>query len=940
MATRNTNPMTFLLLIALLVGALTPASPAQADEAAVPLLEWEWRGAPYTLTTVIGDDGRAYTRVSIAGYLDGDEPGKPRLPFLGRLVTLPPAGDYRLEIVAADYDTLRLAHPVEPAPAPAPATFTADGRPQPAGWEFAYDRETYGSAAPYPADFATLSPPAWQRDRRLARLTLHPFRYHPLTNTLDVLRYLKLRLVPTGDRADTAARPLAPAAIPAAPGDYKILVEQEGIYAISYDVLAAVGLPVGSIDPATLRLYHAGHEVAARWDGDSDAAFESGERLLFYARPALTRYARYDVYWLSWGGAPGLRMATRSGDPASLTAGVPWATAQAEENYSYDSLHPGRDGGHWFWQLLRQPDVLTATFPIHLETPTSDAGQITVWLQGTTRAWPDPDHHVRFTINGHLLGDGWWEGKTPYTATFSIPAGALQAGDNTLLLELPGDTGDPIEGMWMDAAALTYGLSAVSGGTARFRGEDTPHAYTVAGFDGLTPAVYDVTDPAAPRIVTGWTSDGGRITVGDGDTVPAEYLITADVRQPAGIIAAKDLSDPAGGGADYVIITHPQFATAIAPLADHRAAQGLQVVTVDVEAIYDHFGDGRMSPEAIHDFLKYAYANWTPAPLYVLLVGDGTYDPRPYRADSHLTYLPPYLADVDPWMGETSSDNRYADLTGDRLPELRLGRLPVNSPAETTAIVDKIIAYDDASGGLWTRRLLFAADNPSTAGDHRADADQQYLTYASPTSTYGYEGVRVYLSETAGPSYYYTSAEAARNALISALDSGVLLYTYFGHSSWLQEAVLETDGYAPLFHVSHIPQLNNSGRWPMVLQMTCFTSYYIHPTEDTLDESLLRVADNGVIATWGSSGNGVTPDHRLLNGAFLSSLFGGPVWGDEQPEVGANVQAALTALYAEGASYELIDTYHLLGDPALELRVSPSGNLPHILYLPLIARHS
>ncbi len=945
------------------VGTNNVPSLALADRPGDTWLEWTWEAPRFHLATVQLEDGRLYTRVELPGYANVRLPGRPVLPVVSKLVVLPPRGDFALEIVEAEYETLPLEHPVEPAFAPQPFPLAGEGTPFfPEGrWE--RDEALYRSTLPYPATFAAMDAPAWMGDMRVARVTVYPLRYIPARQTLDVLRHLRLRIVVMGGNAllpvsriaSPGIAPLlnaedvvrfraadgppldAPAAIPAAPGDYKILVEEEGLYSISYEVLAAVGLPVGSINPATLHLYHAGSEIAALWDGDTDSTFEPGEQLLFYARPNLTRYARYDVYWLSWGGANGLRMTSRSGNPASVPTGVPRATVLAEENLSYDSLHPGRDGGHWFWRQLKQPDILSDTFTISLETPTDDAGQITVWLQGVTRAWPDPDHHVRFTLNGQLLGDGWWEGKTPYTATFSIPGGLLHAGTNTLLLELPADTGDSIEGVWMDGFSITYGLGAVGGGTARFRGEDTPHAYAIGGFAGVTPAVYDVTDPAHPRVVTDWTLEDGLLTVADGGTTPAEYFIATTVQSPAGLIAAKDLSDPSGGGADYVIITHPQFADAIRPLADHRAAAGHQVATVDVEAIYDHFGDGRMSPEAIHDFLKYAYANWTPRPLYVLLVGDGTYDPRPYLPTSHLTYLPPYLAEVDPWMGETASDNRYADLTGDLLPELRVGRLPVNSPREVATVVDKILTYETSpASGDWPLRLIFSADNPSDAGDHIADAEAQFTVYAAPTSTYGYEGIRVYLSERGGADYLYTSASAANAALIAALNRGALLYTYFGHSSWLQEAVLETDGYAPLFHLNDIPRLTNAGRLPVILEMTCFTAYYIHPTEDTLDESLLRAVGGGVVAAWGSAGNGVTTDHRLLHRAFFASLFGSPVQGDEEPELGANIQAALLELYANGASHELIGTYHLFGDPAMQLHLTPISGVR--LYLPLVMR--
>jgi len=726
-----------------------------------------------------------------------------------------------------------------------------------------------------------------------------------------------------GPAQEREAEPLPP---------YKVLVATEGLYALDHATLAAAGVPVGAINPATLHLSHAGDAVAAQWEGDADAAFEPGERLLFYARPEPTRYAGHDVYWLSWGGAAGARMATRAGDPTGLPAGVAWATALAEENVAYDSSLWDRTGDRWFWRPLKQPDLVSDTFPITLETADPViAGQLTVWLQGFTRADPNPDHHVRFDVNGQPVGETWWEGKVAHVATLDLPAGALRAGANAVHLTLPGDTGAPVEGAWVDALSVTYGLAAVSGDVAHFRGQATPSAYTVGGFAGGIPRVYDVSDPLAPRVVTGVGVVDGVVTVGDGPVTPAQYLILTDdqVCAPQAVVATKTFND-SPAGADYVILTHPDFQAALAPLVAHRAAGGLRVALVDVEAVYDVFGDGRMDPAAIRAFLAHAYAHWTaPAPLYVLLVGDGTYDPRGYRPDSHPTFLPPYLAEVDPWLGETASDKWYADLTGDALPDLRLGRLPVNTSQEAAAVVEKIVRYErDPLPGGWNRRLVFGADNPSIAGDHHADADQAFLTYATPA--YDYVGTRVYLSETAGAAHWYTEAETARQALVQALNQGALFYTYFGHASWHQEAVLETDGYAPLFHRDHIADLNNARRWPVVLHMTCLTGRYVDPTSDTLDESLLRTPDVGAVAVWGSSGNGVATGHRRLHGAVYRAVL-----QEGQTELGAVTHAALLSLYAGGLYGDLIDTYHLFGDPALTLSI-PRVDWPFSHFLPII----
>jgi hypothetical protein len=657
---------------------------------------------------------------------------------------------------------------------------------------------------------------------------------------------------------------------------------------------------------------------------------EAGERLLFYARPQFTPYAGHDVYWLTWGGANGQRMSQRTGDPGGLPPGVAWATALAEENAVYDSLHPDHNGERWFWRRLKHPDQVSDTLDITLETPVTQTleAQLSVWLYGLTDDLPAPDHHVRISVQGQVVGQTQWEGQNAHNAILGLPSELLQAGNNSINLSLPSETVLSGESAWVDAISITYGLQAVSQNVARFRGQSSPSAYTIGGFSSDDLHIYDVTFPTTPSLVTGASVRDGNVNVGDDEQhTPAEYLVLTDdqIQTPSSINAALSLDDPPGG-ADYVIITHPDFAAALTPLAEHRAAQGLRVHTVNVQAIYDQFGDGRMDPGAIHAFLQHAYANWlAPALQYVLLVGDGTSDPRGYHT-SLPTFLPPYMADVDPRLGLVPADHHYADLTGDLRPELRLGRLPVNTPDEAQAIVTKIISYENSPlPGDWNKRLLFGADDPSPQGDHPADADSEFNTFTG----YGYQGERVYLSQTGGAPHLYTDAQQAQDALVAALDQGVLLYSYFGHASWEQQAALESDGYAPLFHQDHIARLQNQRRWPVVLQMTCRTSHFALQDSATLDESLLRAAGVGAIAVWGASGDGVATGHLQLHHAFYQAVL-----DDGQTELGAAIHAALAALYATGNNYDLIQTYHLLGDPALSLNTSDSFSV----YLPFTER--
>jgi hypothetical protein len=46
---------------------------------------------------------------------------------------------------------------------------------------------------------------------------------------------------------------------------------------------------------------------------------------------------------------------------------------------------------------------------------------------------------------------------------------------------------------------------------------------------------------------------------------------------------------------------------------------------------------------------------------------------------------------------EIASDNWYADLDDDHLPDVAIGRIPADTPAELARIVEKILAYERAT---------------------------------------------------------------------------------------------------------------------------------------------------------------------------------------------------------------------------------------------------
>jgi hypothetical protein len=400
------------------------------------------------------------------------------------------------------------------------------------------------------------------------------------------------------------------------------------------------------------------------------------------------------------------------------------------------------------------------------------------------------------------------------------------------------------------------------------------------------------------------------------------YALTdAQVRDPAAILEDRpSLLQSTTNGADYVLIAHGELIGAVQPLLNQRQLQGLRVAAVDVQDVYDEFSGGLIDPEAIRAFVSYAYQHWAaPAPTYVLLVGDGHYDFMDRWGFGAPNYVPPYLEMVDPWWGETAADNRYAAVVGqDNLPDVLLGRLPASSLVEAKTLVSKIVAYErEPLPGAWNSRHVFVADRWDLAGNFAGSMDVTYDRFIREP----WMGSRIYLDDL--------SLENARQETLAAWQHGALLVSYMGHSSWHQWSV------GPLMHVSDVSALSNERRLPVLLGMTCFTGFFHHPEYGTLDEMLVRHEGGGAVASWSSSGLGLQAGHQRLHQGFYRAVVPGV-----KVQLGRAVLDAKLDMHAYTGAYdELLDTYHLLGDPAMVLNTTLEP-WPHTLYLPVLVGNS
>lgn len=884
----------------------------------------------------------------IPGYSQLSRAGAPRLPFASALVVVPAGTSPSIEILEIEERDFSL-----------PAPLATGGVPQ--GVERSPDGQVIGGAfapveaIPFDPEPVVLEPLGVLRGVHLARATFYPLRpegknlrlatrvkvaisfqqAHRLEQQgeigLDPLRAALQSLAVNPELVQASESPALP--MPAA--TYKLQgeiplaaveVSRRGLTSISYEGLVAAGLTVAGINPLHLRLTRSGENIPYDWEGDGDAQFEPGERLLFYAEPRFSRWTPIDVYFLSQGQTQAPAMDTRSADPTGLPGGDAEVEALFEKNRIYTPdcfcapIPPGRDGDRWVWDELRRPTRPTAQYEFDLTAVAEDKpASLSIWLIGYTNVAADPDHRVDVAINGTHLGQVDWDGKQGISKSFPISPPLLKNGANTLSFSLPGIPGVAVEGTWLDAFSVRYSRASTgSGDDLLFSGEAEAHSYQVALASVTGLRAYDVTDPQQPARLTDLKIEGVKTTLGDppGQGRRRYYLTNGSgifppdrLRPVKAVQAGTEFN-----GADYLVIAHPDFLPALASLIQLRQAQGWTVLAEDVQSIYDAYGDGRPEPAAIQAYLEAAYHIWKTRPVHVLLVGDGTYDPRQYLENSSSTFIPPFLAEVDPWAGETAADNRYVTVEGDdNLPDMLVGRLPVNSPEEAQTVVDKIVRYEtQPAPGSWPGNGIVAADDPDDGGDFPFIAESILGPFSG--------------SPIRPQRFYYlppqVSASAVRWGILNTWNTGSSVVIYTGHAS------IHQWGVEQFLHLEDVSGLRNGLRLPLVLEMSCFTSSFHLPGFETLDEAMLRYAGGGAIATWGATGLGIATGHATLAESFLTAAI------VEKADFGtAALSGKLDLAIRNPDHLDLIDTFTLFGDPATKLNLVVGEDL---FYLPLI----
>lgn len=949
-----------LYVLVFALGLLGPQAAAAGVE------ETEFSVRVTTPVYEINPDG-----IVVPGYVLNQQPGAPALPLYGTVIELPASGDWALDVTTAGSQslaervTVRAAlTPAYPAPSALPANrldendVTAIEAPDPA---------IYSRNALYPQAVAVAGTEQWQRGKRLVPVQVFPFQYNPVTHevvyhpditvTLRVSGSSQPAPLLSADDVQGAAQADADEL-----GALWVRTNQRGMHRLNYADVSKLGLPAASLKPANFLMTYLGQPVQIQVTGADDGAFDPpnpnvpgdpGDLVIFYAQPYIGRWMATNAYRFSCGANPApasTRMTTRA---VAATGAEPVVTkvnqvqrVELNKQYIFTFLIP-TEADHIFDLTLTADSatpVNTRVYDLALDDPVM-AGNMTITglLYGGAAQAANPDEWVKVQINNHDAGVYTWDGYTPYAMpATTAPMTWLDGSPNQLKLvvdkaQLPTLSSYSIVPDWLEIA---YPANAdaendrmeiqdfgVTGSSVHF---------DVTGFSSSAVKVYDVRDPRNPVQLLTTNHTASLLSFWDawqtGAAKPAYSLSTdAALLTPASVTNDKPSSwKTPNHTADYIAIVNASLWDAVQPLLDRRAAQGIHVAKVDVQDIYDEFNSGLLDQNAIRDFLKYAYQNWNQGgapPKYVVLVGDATPDYKQQLGYSLQNLVPAFLINIDPWMVETAADNRFVTFDGpnDYLPEMTIGRIPAQTPADVANYVAKVADYEDgtkAPDGDWQSRVVYVADDDQNeAGNFHQMSDSVRATLPAR-----YQSSTVYYNpNNVPPGGYQTPADMKTN-IRKAFDDSAVFLQWFGHASKFRW------GSVSMWNILDVPGLAANKKLPFVAGFSCVEGYFINLENNyqTQAETHLLQAGRGSIAGLSPSGKHVGSALTILDQGLTNAIF-----QDRKGVIGDAADAARLYYFANSRDgygnviyADVIDTSVLFGDPVLKLRLPVPLSVP------------
>lgn len=730
----------------------------------------------------------------------------------------------------------------------------------------------------------------------------------------------------------------------------------DGIYRVTYNDLLSAGVPVNTVDPRLIQVFHRGSEQAIFFQhaqSPPDGRFDASEYFEFFGRrndgtrdgalyrPAnLQPHALYNLFsdstafFLTWNFLPiqGRRMDAYSevntgalpAAPFRITELMQLQTSQYAGGVALADIlqytHFDRGEG-WTGSLICVGNTGCAgvqDFSFNLERSVPSASPPVLELQLTGRE--DLLHRAEI-----LVGSSGGTLRVAETITFSdyetptrtIPlqwSDIAAGGQLVVRVRVLGVDGGR-DRLSVAYLKVTYPQSFDLGGALRtdFMLPPNPGGRTYVEILNPSPGMrlWDVTDPGTPVIVGGQvagnvlryvvrnTSTARRFWGAGTVTTPVIRRVSFRPIQPQQanylVVSHRSLRRPAGGYSDPV--------AAYAGFRASPAGGGYDTLTVSVDLLYNQFNFGEVSPVAIYEFMKFMIAG---QPRYLFLIGKGR---EVYEGFYRKSTVPAgELKCLVPPAGTPVSDMAFtAGLAGTTFePAVPTGRLSASTPLEVANYLNKITEIETGSlSDTWRKRGLHLSGGT-------------FQTELTQFRVFVDEFKRVAEDRLWGASVTTISKRDPKPVefinISRQINEGMNLVTFFGHSS--SNATDIDIGFA----TDPLQGYNNPGRYPVFLVNGCNAGSFFFGFKN-FGEDWMLAANRGARAFIAHSSFGFSGPLRNYTTLFYQIGFADSTFvrrgvGDVQREVARQyLQQYGNSLLSVTQAQQMV----LLGDPAVKL---------------------
>lgn len=739
---------------------------------------------------------------------------------------------------------------------------------------------------------------------------------------------------------------------------FKVSVQSDGIYQIDFSLLRSLGADPNTINPATIKVF--GHtngmlpqansairqkdllEIAVLVTGESDGKFNNGDKILFYGQGPDAHcyvptketfwyenhlYSDKNYYFITFGGSNGKRIAQQENLPGSFPLVNQYLDMVQFEEDKENILHSGRE---WFGFLFDQQTEATIQFGI---TDVVENSTITMVSKVMGRFYEPASFKIFYNsvevgtqaisvvtnstygLKGRMKSD---------TLRFnSSTVGASTNASHKIKYQFIKTGTEHSIGYHDNFLVSIKRKLALDGDQMTFTLTDAvANAQSSVEIAAVVdPAVWDVTDPFLAKNQKHNFSTGkatfGLATEGIKRIAVFNEQKAMPIPEKEEVVSNQNLQGI--NGAAMLIISHPDFLTEAERLATHRLSHdGLEVVVVTPQQVYNEYSGGKQDVVALRDFVRDVYLKSNSNLKYVLLFGRGSYDYKD-RALGNTNFVPVYesrnslspletyssddffgfLEEHEGMWSETSSFNHTL--------EVGVGRIPVRTVEDAAAIVDKLVEYDThpKGRGQWKTDLVFVADD----GDYNTHQGQaNSLAIQAEALNPAMHSKKVYLDLYPQEQKSFGQiSPVATNFLYRAFHEGALIINFTGHGSeqlWMQERILD-----PIFVVT----TRNRFQYPFLITATCEFGRIDDPMIISSAEKLLVRKSAGTIGLVTTSRPVNSSSNFAINSDFYESFL------NDNTSKGKPIGTVFKTTKNRGNLGVSNRNFSLLGDPSMTI---------------------